>query len=112
MAGAAGSRHGIIGPVDEAPSRMGAVLLALWRRRLPALTGGGFDWVDVRDVVTALTAAADRGRRGECCLVPGHRVSIPALAGLAAAGQCRVTAGRRRPGRRGPSRPRRRCWPG
>lgn len=83
---------GVIGPVDEAPSRMGAVLRALWRRRLPALTGGGFDWVDVRDVVAALQAAARQGRRGECYLVPGHRVSLPALAGLAAtAGQCHVT---------------------
>jgi dihydroflavonol-4-reductase len=75
---------GIIGPVDEAPSRMGAVLLALWRRRLPALTQGGFDWVDVRDVVRALQAAAQRGRAGEGYLVPGHRLSVPALAGMAA----------------------------
>jgi dihydroflavonol-4-reductase len=74
----------IIGPVDDAPSRMGAVLLALWRRRLPALTQGGFDWVDVRDVVAALQAAAQRGRAGEGYLVPGHRLSVPALAGLAA----------------------------
>jgi dihydroflavonol-4-reductase len=76
---------GIIGPVDEAPSRMGAVLLALWRRRLPALVEGGFDWVDVRDVVAALRAAAERGRSGECYLVPGHRLSVPQLARLAAA---------------------------
>jgi dihydroflavonol-4-reductase len=74
----------IIGPADEAPSRMGAVLRALWRRRLPALTGGGFDWVDVRDVVAALQAAAQRGRAGEGYLVPGHRLSVLALAGLAA----------------------------
>jgi dihydroflavonol-4-reductase len=83
---------GIIGPVDEAPSRMGAVLLALWRRRLPALMAGGFDWVDVRDVVAGLRAAADRGRTGECYLLPGHRLSLSALARLAAvAGDCRVT---------------------
>jgi dihydroflavonol-4-reductase len=76
---------GIIGPCDDAPSRMGAVLLALWRRRLPALVPGGFDWVDVRDVVRALRAAAARGRTGESYLVPGHRVSIAELARLAAA---------------------------
>jgi dihydroflavonol-4-reductase len=34
---------GVIGPRDEAPSRMGTVLLALWRRRLPAVVAGGFD---------------------------------------------------------------------
>jgi dihydroflavonol-4-reductase len=74
----------VIGPVDEAPSRMGAVLRAMWRGRLPALTEGGFDWVDVRDVVGALRAAAQRGRTGEGYLVPGHRLSILDLAGLAA----------------------------
>jgi dihydroflavonol-4-reductase len=74
----------VIGPVDEAPSRMGAVLRALWRGRLPALTQGGFDWVDVRDVVGALRAAAQRGGTGEAYLVRGHRLSILELAGLAA----------------------------
>lgn len=83
---------GIIGPVDAAPSRMGAVLLALWNHRLPALVGGGFDWVDVRDVVAALRAAAQRGRTGECYLVAGHRLSVSELARLAAVtGRCRVT---------------------
>ena len=38
---------GVIGPADEAPSRMGAVLRALWRRRMMAVVAGGFDWVDV-----------------------------------------------------------------
>lgn len=75
---------GIIGPVDDAPSRMGSVLLALWRRRLPALVAGGFDWVDVRDVVNALRAAAARGRTGENYLIDGHRASIAELARLAA----------------------------
>lgn len=75
---------GIIGPVDDRPSRMGSVLLAMWRRRLPALVVGGFDWVDVRDVVRALRAAADRGRTGESYLIPGHRVGIVELARLAA----------------------------
>jgi dihydroflavonol-4-reductase len=74
---------GVIGPVDEGPSRMGKVLLALWRRRLPMLTTGGFDWVDVRDVVGALRAAADNGRAGECYLVPGHRLSVSELANAA-----------------------------
>jgi dihydroflavonol-4-reductase len=83
----------VIGPVDEAPSRMGAVLRALWRGRLPALTDGGFDWVDVRDVVAALRAAADRGRTGECYLVPGHRLTVHELATVAAqSGQTQVTS--------------------
>jgi dihydroflavonol-4-reductase len=74
---------GVVGPRDEAPSRMGAVMLALWRRRMPALVGGGFDWVDVRDVATAMRAAADRGRTGESYLLPGHAAAVPELADLA-----------------------------
>jgi dihydroflavonol-4-reductase len=80
----------VIGPIDEEPSRMGAVLLALWRRRLPAVVAGGFDWVDVRDVVTALRAAASHGRTGESYLVAGHRLSVRQLAELAAACSDRV----------------------
>jgi dihydroflavonol-4-reductase len=75
---------GIIGPRDNKPSRMGTVLRALWRRRLPAIVDGGFDWVDVRDVVIALRSAATHGRTGDSYLIPGHRLSVAALAKLAA----------------------------
>src|SRR5262249_52153447 len=68
---------------DLQPSRMGTVLRALWRRRLPAIVDGGFDWVDVRDVVLALRSAATLGRTGESYLIPGHRLSMAALAELA-----------------------------
>jgi len=74
---------GIVGPCDERPSRMGTVLLALWRRRLPAVVAGGFDWVDVRDVVAAIRSAARCGRTGESYLIPGHRLAMPDLARLA-----------------------------
>jgi dihydroflavonol-4-reductase len=74
---------GVVGPRDEAPSRMGSVLLALWRRRMPALVGGGFDWVDVRDVTAAMRAAAERGRTGESYLLPGHAASVRDVAALA-----------------------------
>jgi dihydroflavonol-4-reductase len=76
---------GIIGPVDDAPSRMGSVLLAMWQGRLPSLVDGGFDWVDVRDVVDALRAAGMRGRTGESYLISGHRCSVADLARTASA---------------------------
>jgi hypothetical protein len=73
-----------IGPRDEGPSRMGAVLLALWCRRLAALTGGGFERVDVPGVVTVLVAAAERGGPGGL-----SGVGYPAAnAGLVGAGGC------------------------
>lgn len=75
---------GVIGPRDEQPSRMGRFFLAVARGRLPATVAGGFDWVDVRDVVAALLAAESRGRTGESYLVGGHRRSVHELALLAA----------------------------
>jgi dihydroflavonol-4-reductase len=75
---------GMIGPVDPEPSRMGRVLLAMFRGRMPVTVSGAFDWVDVRDVAAALIAAADRGRTGENYLVGGHRASVAELGRLAA----------------------------
>ena len=71
---------GIIGPHDYGPSLMGRFLLRLVRGQLPGLVGGGFNWVDVRDVCRGALAAAHAGRRGERYLLPGHYVTVRALA--------------------------------
>ncbi len=76
---------GIIGPFDFEPSRMGRTLIGLRDRTLPSLVAGGFDFVDVRDVVNALLAAAGRGRTGESYLAAGAWVSVVDLARAAAA---------------------------
>jgi dihydroflavonol-4-reductase len=73
---------GIIGPFDFRPSRMGQVFLDLYRGRLPMLVDGGFDWVDVRDVVAGALAAMERGRTGESYLLTGHWASVGELARL------------------------------
>ncbi len=70
----------IVGPFDFKPSHTGRLIVALARRRMPALVAGGFDWVDVRDVASAALAAADRGRPGERYLVSGHWLPIADLA--------------------------------
>jgi dihydroflavonol-4-reductase len=70
----------MIGPFDFKPSRMGAVLLDLYHRRLVGLVNGGFDFVDVRDVVEAAIAVEKRGRAGERYLLSGRRLSLRALA--------------------------------
>jgi len=76
---------GIIGPIDLGPSRMNGIIDAAARGRLPVVIRGGFDWVDVRDVVSSLVAASERGRPGENYLLPGHHASVLHVARLAAA---------------------------
>jgi dihydroflavonol-4-reductase len=83
---------GMFGPVDPEPSRMGRVLLAMFKGRMPIAVTGAFDWVDVRDVAAASITAADQGRCGENYLVGGHRASVAELGRLAA-----EAGGRRRP---------------
>jgi len=73
---------GIIGPNDFKISRIGAVLLDLYHKRLPALIDGGYNWVDVRDVVDGLLAAEQKGRRGECYLLTGRWAHVAELAAL------------------------------
>lgn len=75
---------GIIGPFDFRPSRMGQVLLDLYQRKLPALVAGGFDWVDVRDVVAGAIAAMERGRCNESYILSGNWQSMADLASMAA----------------------------
>jgi dihydroflavonol-4-reductase len=75
----------VIGPLDLEPSRMGRVLLAVARRRLPALVAGALDWVDVRDVCEGLLAAERLGRTGEGYLLGGEHASLRRLARLTAA---------------------------
>jgi dihydroflavonol-4-reductase len=71
---------GILGPHDYEPSRMGRVLRDLAAGRYPALTAGGCNWVDARDVARAMIAAAERGRTGHNYLIAGEWASMRELA--------------------------------
>lgn len=70
----------VIGPRDHGPSRLGRLLSALARRRLPCLVEGAFDWVDARDVARGMLTAAERAPRGGLYLLGGHRLSLLELA--------------------------------
>jgi len=74
---------GVIGPHDHGPSRMGRVFLGLYHRSLPSLIDGAFDFVDVRDVVGGMLAAADRGQAGANYILTGHDQRVTELARLA-----------------------------
>jgi dihydroflavonol-4-reductase len=71
---------GMIGPHDYKPSYFGEVLWALARGKLPALVGGGYDWVDVRDVCQGAIHAEARAGAGESVVLSGHWRSLPELA--------------------------------
>lgn len=71
---------GVIGPFDGGPSHMGQFFLDLHRRRIPAQIAGGFDVVDVRDVVDAAVVAETQARCGENYLLSGGWHSVRNLA--------------------------------
>ena len=83
---------GVYGPTDYGLSRVNKMLRDSARGRIPAVITGGFDFVDVRDVVIGLTLAAEKGRTGENYLLTGHMLSMKWAFNMAA----KIT------GRRGP----------
>jgi dihydroflavonol-4-reductase len=74
----------IIGPRDYQLSFLGEALLLMARHRLPALVTGGFDWVDVRDVVVGAMLAEKNAPPGAAYLLSGHWVSISDIARMVA----------------------------
>lgn len=73
----------IIGPHDYRLGFPNAGLLAISNGKLWALVDGGFDWVDVRDVVTGALEAAARAPSGGRYILSGHWSSLRDLAELA-----------------------------
>ncbi|MFC1901668.1 NAD-dependent epimerase/dehydratase family protein [Chloroflexota bacterium] len=74
----------ILGPYDYQLSYFGDALLAMAHRKLPALVTGGFDWVDVRDVVVGAMRAEERAPTGARYLLSGHWVSMCEIADMVA----------------------------
>jgi len=72
----------IFGPYDYKPSLLGRGLIALYHGSLPALVPGGFNWVDVRDVVTGAIRLGEMGKTGERYLLAGTWASLRQLAAL------------------------------
>lgn len=81
------------GARDYGQTRINAILRDAASGRVPVVIAGGFDFVDVQDVVSGLLVAERHGRMGENYLLGGHRLSMLEL--------CRVAA--RLAGRRGPA---------
>jgi dihydroflavonol-4-reductase len=62
----------VTGPLDFKPSYFGKAIIAMGRGKLPALVRGGFDWVDVRDVVAGMVKAEQSAPTGARYLLSGH----------------------------------------
>jgi dihydroflavonol-4-reductase len=69
----------VMGPNDFKPSLIGQAILQLYNGKIPALIPGGYDWVDVRDVVSGTITAMEKGRTGQSYLLSGHYVSLKDL---------------------------------
>lgn len=64
----------MIGPYDSKPSS-GQMLLALNKGKVPGYTGGGKNYVAVKDVAFAIANAIDTGRIGECYILGNENLS-------------------------------------
>jgi dihydroflavonol-4-reductase len=70
----------IIGPYDFKPSLLGSAIIRFYIGSIPGLVGGGYNWVDVRDVCVAAINAIEMAKPGECYLLGGSWQSLKALA--------------------------------
>ncbi|MGC9467475.1 MAG: NAD-dependent epimerase/dehydratase family protein [Anaerolineae bacterium] len=74
----------LLGPYDFKPSYIGQALIQLARGNIPALVTGGFDFVDIRDVVDGAVQAEQMAPPGARYLLSGHWHSIREVAELVA----------------------------
>jgi dihydroflavonol-4-reductase len=72
----------VIGPFDRRNSLLGQALLKIFKNKLPFLISGGYNWVDVRDVVLASINAIEAGKRGEKYILSGTFCSLKELSGM------------------------------
>jgi dihydroflavonol-4-reductase len=72
----------VIGPFDYKGSLLGQALLKIYQNKLPFLVSGGYNWVDVRDVVSASIRAIESGRKGENYILSGEFCTLQELSAM------------------------------
>lgn len=82
----------VIGPFDYRGSILGQALKTIYQGKLPFLVSGGYNWVDVRDVVAAAIQAIELGRNGERYILAGNFCNLKELSS-----QVSELSGRRAP---------------
>jgi len=73
----------IVGPDDPGPSRFGRTILDLHRGKLPFITDGGYNMVDVRDLSQTIINSISMAKKGEIYLTGGDYISLKDLALIA-----------------------------
>ena len=66
----------IFGPYDFKPSLIGEFIIKVMKHRLPGLVKGGYNWVDVRDVVQTAIQAVEKGVDGQHYILSGKWLSL------------------------------------
>lgn len=69
----------VFGPNDFKPSLLGQALIRMYNNTLPMLVKGGYNWVDVRDVVDGSISACMNGKQGGKFILSGHWMSLKEL---------------------------------
>lgn len=67
---------GVTGPYDYRPSFFGLGMIDSVKSGLKFAVPGGYDYVDVRDVVDGIILAMNKGKRGELYLLGGEYLTI------------------------------------
>lgn len=74
---------GIIGPFDDGYSHLVALLKDYYDGKLTSIVKGGYDFVDVRDVVDGILKTIEKGRIGECYILSNRYYSIQEILNIA-----------------------------
>jgi dihydroflavonol-4-reductase len=72
----------VIGPYDYRGSLLGQALLKIYQNKLPFMVSGGYNWVDVRDVVSAAIQSIESGRKGENYILSGEYRTLQELSAM------------------------------
>lgn len=70
----------IVGPPDTKPSLLGQTILDINNNNMPAITTGGYNLIDVRDLSQTIINSFELGKTGEIYLVGGDFMSVEGIA--------------------------------
>lgn len=70
----------ILGPEDRGPSPFGRTIWDLDQGKLPFITQGGYNMIDVRDLSCTIVSSISKAKKGRVYLVGGEYVSLKELA--------------------------------